>query len=151
MTKDIRERFEKLWRESMNTVEFPLDRCDFPMTDHDDQPYITHETNRAWLIYQAATEDMQAELKVLEYPYQKTDEHIDHIKKISDMQGEIDRLKKALQDEADISDMWKKTAEDWELAAKRSLDDQKSILELLKQAKSEFRELTEKAGALGND
>lgn len=46
---DSREAFEKWWASEMNIEEMPLFRTEFPMTGFQDQAYICHETNRAWM------------------------------------------------------------------------------------------------------
>ncbi|WP_328184662.1 hypothetical protein [Marinobacter sp. OP 3.4] len=54
MSNDIeREAFEAFWRRTMNTGVFDLARTKYPMTRDEDQQYLCHETNRAWLTWQA--------------------------------------------------------------------------------------------------
>ena len=53
--KDAREReaFEAFWRREMNTREMDLALTAYPMTAPEDQQYLCHETNRAWITWQA--------------------------------------------------------------------------------------------------
>jgi hypothetical protein len=51
---DERAAFEEAWAREMNIEVFDLYRCDFPMMAAEKQPYACHETNRGWIIWQAA-------------------------------------------------------------------------------------------------
>lgn len=51
---DEREMFEAWWNREMNVEEMDLHRCDYPMMPAHKQPYACHETNRAWMTWQAA-------------------------------------------------------------------------------------------------
>src|SRR5690554_1847791 len=55
MSKEkMREEFESWWKATMNTEAMDLHRCEFPMTRPENQPYACHETNRAWMAWQAS-------------------------------------------------------------------------------------------------
>lgn len=46
-----RNAFEAFWRATMNVEVMDLHRCEFPMTDYNEQPYACHETDRAWMTW----------------------------------------------------------------------------------------------------
>lgn len=55
----MREQFEAFWRREMNTEVMDLCRTEYPMTAPEDQQYKCHETNRAWMTWQAAMSSRQ--------------------------------------------------------------------------------------------
>lgn len=54
MTDQERAEFEAWWREEMNVEVMDLARTAYPMTPPEKQMYKCHETERAWLTWQAA-------------------------------------------------------------------------------------------------
>ena len=50
---DERKEFEKFWRREMNVAQMDLAKTRYPMTKPEDQQYKCHETNRAWITWQA--------------------------------------------------------------------------------------------------
>ena len=49
-----RAEFEAFWRKEMNVEAMDLARTNYPMTPPEKQQYLCHETNRAWITWQAA-------------------------------------------------------------------------------------------------
>lgn len=49
-----RAEFEAFWRKEMNVQAMDLARTNYPMTPPEKQQYLCHETNRAWITWQAA-------------------------------------------------------------------------------------------------
>lgn len=49
-----RADFEAFWRKEMNVQAMDLARTNYPMTPPEKQQYLCHETNRAWITWQAA-------------------------------------------------------------------------------------------------
>lgn len=47
-TEELRELFERCWKEGFNTELMPVDRTEFAFTEHKDQQYVSPETARAW-------------------------------------------------------------------------------------------------------
>lgn len=58
-----REEFEYWWNRNMNAEIMDLHRCNFPMTPKEKQPYACHETQRAWLSWQGATDAANSKLE----------------------------------------------------------------------------------------
>lgn len=49
---DSREAFEVFWRNEMNAEVFDLVKTAYPFTSDENQQYLCHETNRAWITWQ---------------------------------------------------------------------------------------------------
>lgn len=53
-----REQFELWWSSEMNTEVMDLQRTNYPMTSDEDQQYFNYDTNRGWLVWNAARLDI---------------------------------------------------------------------------------------------
>ena len=75
---NMREEFESWWTSEVNIEVFDLHRCEFPMQKPEFvQPYACHDTQRAWLSWNASREALEIELPYPADDYEYADIQVD--------------------------------------------------------------------------